>query len=49
MVRVSLLMQDYRYRRGFDTICINGDYISSVELILHPVINLNFCVARNWL
>ena len=28
---------------------IDGDCISLVELILRPVINLNFCVARNWL
>ena len=29
--------------------CIDGDRISLVELILHRVINLNFCVARSWL
>ena len=48
-VRVPLLMLDYSYRRGFDTVYIDGDCISLVELILHPIINLNFCVARNWL
>ena len=40
-------MLDYRYRRGFDAVCIDGDFISLVELILRPIIGLNFCVARN--
>ena len=29
--------------------CIDGDCVSLVEFILRPIINLNFCVARNWL
>ena len=29
--------------------CMDGEFISLAELISRPIINLNFCVARNLL